>query len=787
MLVPSDGAHQVFNKGRNVKISWNRFPPSSIEAAYFRVLPRYREVARAQVYRVEGLAYYGMVHWTALLRDALKEGTDERTDPRILALGHSLHSLLLVMQDYLHQQKMNENDPLWLRGGDLTGARAFYDPETARAVVKPQIEMMPEDARSSVVTCDICNADIFCRFVKCTTCEPLDRPSDFCLKCVAEQRGCPEEHRITSRFCEIFPYSSIQKDYELAATVYEAAVNLTHQLPCLTDLNHLLHSGRSDATIAALFLQDALINRPVNCHQCRASVKTKVKRPMVQCGVCDKVFCDQCIWNRYEEKLSAKLRTMSWVCYSCRNLCNCDKCKENMSFISFLPYSNRTIAEVDPSLLPLHDLRAPTRVQVGIGQHRMANLVSVRLRPEPLEWIDCTRKSIFLAKHLSGEWWPARRATTTDEHRAVPYGRPEEVMVFFGGRRDSQVGWLDTSSIILDCNKKLMTKHQPAEPNRAEKYWSAFEILQEAGKPKKRPRKKVPEDEKKAADLKKNADLDAEDDSGLSDSEKRKRGKRKRPKEKKKRGRSTWQELEDDEEEEELDFEEEDEAEFLEMKTERPTRKARRQKSDSIGDNGEQNANLELDDAIDVDADFCDPKVVGLPSKKRLGRSASFSPSLALEEPKREKKVRVRASPKPKVVSFPPSCFADFVADHAMKPADAAEMWKQGFPASLKRTIDREHRAMGAIRSLLAAYPESTVGQVEEGSFVLVQFETDSLEKVWFRGMVAEILAVREPEDIGEEGALRPTHRIVYEDGVAIDEDLDVRHFKILPKPKEPV
>ncbi len=78
VLVPPMAAHQVFNKGRNVKISWNRLPPASLELAYFDVLPRYREVARSEVYRVVGLTYYALLRWEQVLRALLQDWRDTR-------------------------------------------------------------------------------------------------------------------------------------------------------------------------------------------------------------------------------------------------------------------------------------------------------------------------------------------------------------------------------------------------------------------------------------------------------------------------------------------------------------------------------------------------------------------------------------------------------------------------------------------------------------------------------------------------------------------------------------
>lgn len=68
VLVPPMSAHQVFNKGRNVKISWNRLPPRSVELGYFHVLPEYRLVGRPETYRLVELAYRALGVWAAQLQ-----------------------------------------------------------------------------------------------------------------------------------------------------------------------------------------------------------------------------------------------------------------------------------------------------------------------------------------------------------------------------------------------------------------------------------------------------------------------------------------------------------------------------------------------------------------------------------------------------------------------------------------------------------------------------------------------------------------------------------------------
>ncbi len=331
VLVSSDGAHQVFNKGRNVKISWNRFPPSCIEAAYWRVLPRYRDVGRSETYRIVGLAYHGMNEWRRLVEAELARGL-ETDRGKLVLLGRDLGSLLNVIGDFVFQMELNTGDDFWNRvilqpdefelkeeeeeeeeeavgkgkeeaeeaspvttaavvsvstdaihgdsivlvpseataapasepnslpiSGDAPqpmdlreelmeveeeeeeleleqGSASSATPKRRKKrrvrrrpqlttetdprkwtrlqepVTPPEIVSMPEDTLSTVLTCDICFADVFCRFVKCDECERARKACDFCVKCVAEQRGCLE-HRHRLRLCELFPLDTIRANY----------------------------------------------------------------------------------------------------------------------------------------------------------------------------------------------------------------------------------------------------------------------------------------------------------------------------------------------------------------------------------------------------------------------------------------------------------------------------------------------------------------------------------------------------------------------------------------------
>ncbi len=549
VLVPSDGAHQVFNKGRNVKISWNRFPPSCIEAAYWRVLPRYRAVARNETYRIVGLAYHGMSHWSALVEQQLRDGGDAAA---LLLCGRDLHALLAVMGDFVFNMRLDEKDEFWDRfllpplSNDEEEVEeeeaAFQDEEEEQAEKKngetpaivaataagdakptpkkkrkvrstrtlaksvsekdprkwtrvekplepPQVLQLPEETLTTVLTCDICNADIFCRFVKCDACEADNKACDFCVRCVSEQRGCVL-HREQLRMCQVVPLEAILARYESAYAVYvRACVKAQGQLPQLAPIEDVMSAARrSDTTMAALLMSGALRSRETGCHQCRGDVSKKACHDMVPCSRCANLYCDQCIWNRYGDKLTAKLQAKKWVCYACKKTCNCDRCKATFNFMSFLPYGARTISTVPSYLLPLHDRAAPTHTITGIGAHSFKFLVPLRVYPAPEEWQQVAFVHQLLVRNKQGQPWPARRALCDEEEKAADWGRPKHVCVsFFGGLGTA---WVALADVALHPRAEDYRAARPDDVAAGKRYDKAVEKAIAHSKPVRKQSKK---------------------------------------------------------------------------------------------------------------------------------------------------------------------------------------------------------------------------------------------------------------------------------------------------------
>jgi hypothetical protein len=857
VLVPSDSAHQVFNKGRNVKISWNRFPPSCIETSYFRVLPRYREVGREETYRVVGLAYFGLLEWERRLRKAL----DSQSVSDIIAEAKSLGSLLAVVCDFVFNQRLNRDDPLWERvvvsdvnkvaepspllqnpephtqsvpesqdevgecenveaagqeaqelSPDLLddgvvqaranevvavgegarrkkkGARRFVSEEkdarkfTLRAVAIPELFSLPVELRSSVMTCDICMGDLFCRFVKCDLCEAENRSCDFCLKCVSEQRGC-QSHKEKLRVCELMPLKEIETVLLSSYKLYgEAVARVLGSLARLTPLEDSFGARkRSDCTAAALMISGALRGRVVSCHAC---IRVYTDRDMLPCSQCSLVFCDQCFWNRHGDKLSTKLRCEKWVCYRCTLSCNCAKCREKMLFVSFLPYGSRCIQTMPSDLLPLHDRAAPTVQVEGIGATSFVYLAPLRVFPAPAEWVNVAFTTLLLARNKDGCMWPARRATSTEEDKAERWGRPEQILVRFQSVRT--VAWLPFADVIVKPSAAELRKAERAlDEANAKRFVVAVEALKQQAKNARQPRRRD-------AATKPNPEIAAKVEEKVIKSKKEAQNvdvveekivdPKKDDADKKQRGRPKKREVEKSEKEE-----------SKVVKTVGTKRSKIDDKAEECDEEeaDEDEDDMEEEDNVDEDVDYLwDENLKRDRSKKRSSGSQNRRREREVEddieddvEPQAKtahKKAAVKRSTSTphRSVKFPASAFEAYCKEHrtiadtdlyVLAVSFVGEV--SGRDSSWNKRLMKEQGNMARIRAMLSRTYDAVAEYYDAryGDWVLVEWEGTDAKKKWFRGQVV--------------GSADGSLHVMYEDGQLITEDLLHKHCRLISAP----
>ncbi|KAF9437043.1 hypothetical protein BGZ76_002164 [Entomortierella beljakovae] len=190
VMVPSLGYHQVINLGKaTIKVSWNRLTAHCLKAAVNVVLPRYREIARPEAYRIKTIIRSALEAWTKLLKSQsnivpISKESFCQSFKDILQLFKSI-----VEEEWIDLDVLNLEIP------------SFSKPKRL------------ENAAPAV--CDFCSSDLWNREFHCLKCPENNDNYDICLRCFALGRGCM--HRATSmEFVETFSMKSCQRLYSEA-------------------------------------------------------------------------------------------------------------------------------------------------------------------------------------------------------------------------------------------------------------------------------------------------------------------------------------------------------------------------------------------------------------------------------------------------------------------------------------------------------------------------------------------------------------------------------------------
>ncbi|KAF9116204.1 hypothetical protein BGX27_004311 [Mortierella sp. AM989] len=187
VMVPSLGYHQVINLGRaTLKVSWNRLTAHCLKAAVNVVLPRYREIARPEAYRIRTIIMSALVAWT----DLLKSQTNE--------LPLSKEGFCQSFKDILGLFRTITEEE-WVDTTILRIENHIFKKPRRLTDVAPAV-------------CDFCSSDLWNRQFHCLKCSENDDNYDVCTRCFTMGRGCL--HRATSmEFVEAFSMRSCQRLY----------------------------------------------------------------------------------------------------------------------------------------------------------------------------------------------------------------------------------------------------------------------------------------------------------------------------------------------------------------------------------------------------------------------------------------------------------------------------------------------------------------------------------------------------------------------------------------------
>ncbi len=321
-------------------------------------------------------------------------------------------------------------------------------------------------------SCDICQADLFCRFVTCPGCAEGKR--DYCLACVSKLRGC-QAHRL--EMLELTPLEQLvqanDRAYALLTDVEGLALARDTTPPPSTVIS--VKTYRSDATVCALLISNNLRNSQQMCHQCKCSANLKRDAAGVTCYQCSSRFCSSCVYNRYQENFRDVLKTVFWECYRCRSKCNCALCRNSFRSQPFDTFSNRAIESIPRELLSLDDVNPPTLLKFGMGKAANVDddyLVPPHIYPRNQKIESLKRHDLLLCRYKDGEYWPCVRALNSDESRYPECDMaqsPELLVFFFGKPKDAALGWVSASSMIVKPSPSDLARHAPPDPKNYDK------------------------------------------------------------------------------------------------------------------------------------------------------------------------------------------------------------------------------------------------------------------------------------------------------------------------------
>ncbi|KAG0053067.1 hypothetical protein BGZ83_001710 [Gryganskiella cystojenkinii] len=192
VMVPSMSYHQVVNLGKaTIKVSWNRQTAHCLKSAINTVLPRYREIARTEGYRINLVVQSALSAFTRLLQD-------QKPFPAALPNDYFMESFKDLLELF---QIIVESEWIELGENNNAGKDSIFKGAPKRI----------EDSTPAV--CDFCNCDIWNRHFRCSTCDFEGDDYDTCLTCFSIGRGCA--HRASTddsvEFVESFSMSSLRR------------------------------------------------------------------------------------------------------------------------------------------------------------------------------------------------------------------------------------------------------------------------------------------------------------------------------------------------------------------------------------------------------------------------------------------------------------------------------------------------------------------------------------------------------------------------------------------------
>ncbi|KFH70215.1 hypothetical protein MVEG_03066 [Podila verticillata NRRL 6337] len=173
IILPPMATHQVYNKGKaTVKLAWNRTTPETALNAVQNVLPRYKEIAHPEAYKVKAV-----VHAAIRERLPLLNADNPVSFVKSFLVCLDVFGVILY-EDWIELEHLKARQQLAFPEDHI-----FQEPVTVVG------------GKSLSLVCSFCQGDIWNRHLICCL-HPPRRPYVLCMECFGRGRGCP--HRDTS-------------------------------------------------------------------------------------------------------------------------------------------------------------------------------------------------------------------------------------------------------------------------------------------------------------------------------------------------------------------------------------------------------------------------------------------------------------------------------------------------------------------------------------------------------------------------------------------------------------
>eukprot|EP01133_Synstelium_polycarpum_P002501 gene2501-2848_t len=328
VIFPSCSIVEYTNHGgETIKASWTRMMSETVLAGTEYMLPIYRDLKKTDPMKLKLLAL-------ASIRSFIGEAEDYVTR---CSNGASFETIPQTFVDSMLVAHQAFSIVLW---NDTIDMSSIVE---ERQVRDPVLELRA--GQPAQRTCHGCRTLIFNRAFACTLCAEVGHPPiDVCVDCMAEGDVCKHRNTVLYEVVPMAEYEALLTRSRKALMAI-ASFRQNHIPPLamegqITNIRSIYQTRISAATVAYNQVALAHCETKSTCHQCKLA---RPKHKIAYCNKeipqktgpdgkpqkvtkCQKKYCLQCLWNRYNCQLVDCLKTKNWECLFCQTRCNCSAC-----------------------------------------------------------------------------------------------------------------------------------------------------------------------------------------------------------------------------------------------------------------------------------------------------------------------------------------------------------------------------------------------------------------------------------------------------------------------------